>query len=203
MNPAVLRRFVILMAIGVLALVLFQTFYDYFTSGAPGDYYVRKGDIRLSEGNYEEALENFDKALAEMPDHRGALMGRALVFIQTERYDEAIAELDYLIDYLERTLAADDATGRGTLAAAYSNRGIVYDRLGEYEKALEDYVAGLNTDEETVAGPDLFHKILYGSDDLSTVRRRARYIYEQLRLPESERVMRIPELDAKQRMYKP
>jgi hypothetical protein len=38
---------------------------------------------------------------------------------------------------------------------------------------------------------------------VSTVRDRAIYIYEQLQLPEGERLLRIPELDAKQRMYKP
>lgn len=203
MSPAVLRRFVILMGLGILAFVLFQLAYDYFATGEPGDYQVRKGDIRLGEGKHDEALEAFNRALEERPNHRGALMGRALVFIQTERYDEAIAELDHLIDHLERTLEDDDTTGRGVLAAAYSNRGIVYDRLGEYQRALEDYVAALRTDEGAVSGPDIFHKILYGSENLSTVRKRAQYLYEQLQLPESERLMRVPELDAEQRMYKP
>lgn len=203
MNPAVLQRFIKLMVIAILVSGAFYLGYEHFTSSEPGDYYVRKGDIRLGEGDYEEALENFDRALAEMPDHRGALMGRALVFIQTERYDEAIAELDYLIDFLDKTLQPDDATGRGVLAAAYSNRGIVYDRLGEYEKALDDYVMALRIDEDVVSGPDIFHKILYGSEDLSTVRKRARYLYEQLQLPEDERLLRVPEVDAKQRMYKP
>jgi hypothetical protein len=35
------------------------------------------------------------------------------------------------------------------------------------------------------------------------VLKRAQYIYEQLQLPEGQRLMRIPELDAEQRMYKP
>ncbi|RMD63393.1 MAG: tetratricopeptide repeat protein [Alphaproteobacteria bacterium] len=203
MNPAVIERFIKLMVIAILVSGAFYLGYGYFTSGAPGDYYVRKGDIRLGDGLYDEALENFNRALEEMPNHRGALMGRALVYIQTKRYDKAIAELDYLIDYLNRTLEPDDPTGRGALAAAYANRGIVHDYLGQYEAALADYVASLNTDPETVSGPDIFHKILYGSDDLSTVRQRARYLYEQLQLPEEERLLRVPELDAKQRMYKP
>lgn len=203
MNPRVLRRFVILMVIGIVAFVAFQTGYDYFTSSAPGDYYVREGDIRLSDGKYEKALDSFNKALEDMPNHRGALMGRALVFIQSKQYQEAIAELDYLISFLEKELKPDDPTGIGVLAAAYSNRGVVYDRMGQYEKALNDYVAALNTDQETVEGPGVIHKILYGSEKVSTVRERAQYIYEQLQLPEEERLLRIPEIDAKQRMYKP
>ncbi len=203
MNPAVLQRFIKYMLIAILVSGAFYLGYEHFTSDAPGDYYVREGDIRLGDEKYEEALASFNRALEEMPDHRGALMGRALVFIQMERYDEAIAELDYLIAYLEPSLQEDDTTGLGVLAAAYSNRGIVYDRLGDYEKALASYISALNTDRETVAGPGVVQKILYGGEGVSTVRDRAQYLYEQLRLPEGERLLRVPELDAKQRMYKP
>jgi len=202
MKPAVLKRFItiaiVAMVMGALAILA----YDWFSSQEPGDYYVRQGDIRLSDGKYDEALASFDKALAEMPDHRGALMGRALVFIRTERYDEAIAELTYLIAYLDRTLAPDDLTGRGSLAAAHANLGIVYDRQARYEEALDEYALALNTDEESVSGPGLIDKILYDADP-STVRDRAIYIYEQLKLPEDERLLSVPDLDAEQRMYKP
>jgi tetratricopeptide (TPR) repeat protein len=202
MSPFVLQRFIktaiVVMVVGALAILG----YKWYANQEPGDYYVRQGDIRLSDGEYDEALESFDKALAEMPDHRGALMGRALVFIQTERYDEAIAELSYLIAYLDRTLRPDDLTGKGTLAAAHANLGIVYDRQGRYEKALDEYASALNTDEESVEGPGLIDKILYDADP-STVRDRAVYIYEQLQLPEDERLLSVPELDAQERMYKP
>lgn len=202
MNPAVLKRFVILMAGLIVVLVVGTDLLDDFISRAPGDYETEKGSLRLEDGLYDEALAHFNTALEEMPNHRGAVMGRAIVFSETERYDEALAEFTYLIDYLEDTLTEDDPTGRGVLAAAYANRGRVHDLQGEYEKALDDYVAALNTDEETVS-PGLVHKILYGGGAESSVRKRAQYIYEQLQLPEEERVLRIPELDDKQRAYKP
>ncbi len=203
MNPDILRRYIKLMVIAIVAAAAFSLGYEYFTAEAPGDYYVRKGDNRLSEGNYDDALKNFDLALDEVPNHRGAIMGRALVFTQSERYDEAIAEYDHLIRFLEDTLEQDDVTGQGVLAAAYANRGIVYDRQGNYEAALASYVSALKTDEDSVSGPDVVHKILYGSEDVSNVRKRAQYIYEQLQLPESERLMRLPDVDDKQRMHKP
>ena len=203
MNPRVLRRFIVLMALLTVGAFVFWDVLEGYVQREPGDYYTEAGSNRLVDELYDEALENFDKALEEAPDHRGALMGRALVFIQTERNDDALAELDYLIEFLGKTLEPDDDTGRGVLAAAYANRGIAYDRLGRYEQALENYVQALNTDNETVEGPGVVHKILYGSDRVSTVRDRAIYIYEQLQLPKGERVLRIPELDAKQRMYKP
>ena len=202
MNEAVLRRFIKITIVTILVGGVAILGYDWFQSQEPGDYYVREGDIRLSDGKFDEALVSFNKALQEMPDHRGALMGRAIVFIQTERYDDAIVELNYLIDFLNRTLVEEDLTGKGTLAAAHANLGIVYDRLGRYEEALDEYARALNTDEESVEGPGLVQKILHDADP-STVRDRAIYIYEQLQLPEDERLMSVPELDAEERMYKP
>lgn len=187
----------------VTALVFFWPILSPYFDRPAGDFETEMGSNRLEDGQYRAALEYFDKALEVAPDHRGALMGRALVFIQTEDYPDAIAELDYLIEVLTATLDETDATGVGTLAAAYANRGIVYDRTGEYEKALADYIEALKIDDETVDGPGIIHKILYGSDNLSTVRDRAQYLHEQLALPESERILRIPELDEQQRMYKP
>jgi tetratricopeptide (TPR) repeat protein len=203
MNPRVLRRFIALMALLTVGGFIFWDLLDDFVQRAPGDFNTEMGANRLVDGQYEEALDYFGKALGEAPDHRGALMGRALVFTQTERYDDAIAEFDYLIRFVEETLEPDDQTGRGVLAAAYANRGIVYDRLGRYETALESYILALNTDAEAVAEPGIVHKILYDSDRISSVRKRALYLQQQLRLPEDQRVMRIPELDAKQRMHKP
>ena len=203
MNPAILRRYIILMILAMAVAAAFTLGYDFFTAGAPGDYYVRKGDIRLGDGKYDEALENFDLALEEAPNHRGAIMGRAVVFTQTERYNEAIAEYQHLIRFLEDTLVEDDTTGKGTLAAAYANRGIVYDRQGKYQDALDSYIEALRTDEGAVSGPDVVHKILYGSTGVSSVRKRAQYLYEQLKLPEDQRLLRIPEIDDMQRMYKP
>lgn len=202
MNPNVTRRFIKLMAFLVVGAMLFWLGSEWFKGGAPGDYEVRIGDQRLSEGNYGQALDAFDEALDAMPDHRGALMGRALVFMQTDRHDEAFAEFDYMIGTLTGGLEPDDLTGRGVLAAAYANRGILHDRRGEYEAALADYIKSVETDEETVEGPGVIHEILYGYAP-STIRDRARYIWEQLQLPEDQRLLSVPEKDAEQRVYKP
>ncbi len=201
MNERVLKRFVILMA-GLTALFAVGYLVHGYFDIPPGDYHTRQGDQQLSSGEFAEALKSFDLALREEPDHRGALMGRALVFIQTERYSDAIEELTYLIGRLEATLEPDDSTGRGALSAAYANRGVVHDRLARYEEALQDYVRSLQIDEGVTEGPNIFHQIIYGYQP-STVRDRARYIHEQLQLPEDERLMRIPELDEEQRIHKP
>ena len=203
MNPAVLKRFIVIVAVVTVAMFTLWTVVLPLIEEPPGDYETRQGDILLGEGKLDEAYAKFTEALRLSPDHRGAMMGRALVHIKAENYPDAVHELTALIDFLNGHLVSDDATGRAVLASAYANRGIVHDRQGRYEQALADYIEALKTDDETLTGPSLFDKILYGTPRPSTVRDRARYLYEQLKLPPEERLMRVPEIDAKQRMYKP
>ena len=130
-------------------------------------------------------------------------MGRGLVFLQSERYVDAEAEFTYLIKFLHENVEPDDFTGIAVHAAAYSNRGIIYDRTGRYEKALADYIEALKIDEGAIDGPSLIDRVIYGTPRPATVRQRAIYLTQQLALPEDQRVLRIPEKDAEQRMYKP
>lgn len=203
MNPRVVKRFIIICLITTAVIFTANTFFQEFFQGTPGDFYTRQGDIHLGSKKFDDALVSFGKALEEAPDHRGALMGRALVFMQREEYSKATSELTYLIDFLNKNLDPEDLTGVGTLSAAYANRGIIQDRLGKYQAAFDDYVLALKTDEEAIDGPSLFDKILYGNSKPSTVRDRAIYIHKQLQLPPEKRLLRVLEIDSKQRMYKP
>lgn len=203
MSPKLLKRFIILMALFTGVAVVGTDAFRQWAERPPGDMETELGTLRLEDKLYDEAMDYYNKALELAPNHRGALMGRALVHIQTKRNDKAVAELTNLIDYLKNNPSELDETGRGVLAAAHANRGIVHDRMGAYQKALDDYVESLKTDEDSVSGPGVIHKILYGSERVSNVRSRAKYIYEQLKKPEAERLMRVPEIDALQRMHRP
>ena len=202
-NPRVLRRFIILMGIATFVMFTFWAVVRSYVHTPEGDYEVRQGDIFLGDGDYDAAVERFNAALAVSPDHRGALIGRALSFLQAGRNVEAEAEFTYLIDYLKKNLLADDITGVAVYAAAYSNRGILYDRTGRHEKALADYIRALRIDEGAIDGPAIVDRVIYGTPRPATVRKRAIYLQQQLALPEDQRILRIPEKDNKQRMYKP
>jgi len=174
-----------------------------FMNRPPGDYETEVCDIRLKDKKYDEAVEAADIALKKMPNHRGAIMCKALVYISQKQYREASDQLDYLINFLEKNLEDDDKTGIGTLAAAYANRGIIKDRKEDYEGALKDYVKALGIDYESVAGPGLGTVILNYKFKSSSVKERALYLNEQLQLPENERILKIEELDEGQVMHKP
>lgn len=203
MNSSVLMRFIKLMAIATFVMVTFWVGWHYLAPDEDGDFQVRQGDILLGDQDYDKALERFTAALEVSPNHRGALMGRAVAYLQSGRHAEAEAEFTYLIGFLKKNLETDDATGWAVLAAAYANRGILHDRLGRYEKALSDYIQALKVDEETVSGPGIIDDLLLYRVKPATVRGRAVYIQKQLALPEDQRLFRVPELDAEQRMHKP
>ena len=189
----------------ILTFVMFTVwgFVRSFMDRPLGDYETEVCDIRLKDKKYEQALEAANKALNKTPNHRGAMMCKALVFISEKKYIEADMTLSNLIIFLEKNLEDDDRTGIGTLAAAYANRGIIKDRNKNYKKALQDYVKALGIDHEAVAGPGLGTIILNYKFKSSSVKERALYLNEQLQLSEDERVLSIEELDAGQVMHKP
>tara|TARA_B100000700_G_scaffold274875_1_gene320246 strand:- start:2717 stop:3301 length:585 start_codon:yes stop_codon:yes gene_type:complete len=189
----------------VLTFIMFTVwaFVRSFMNRPPGDYETEVCDIRLKDKEYDKALDAANKALLKTPYHRGAVMCKALVFISQKKYIEATEELNNLIIFLEKNVEDDDKTGKGTLAAAYANRGIIKDREKDYEGALKDYVKALGIDHEAVAGPGLGTIILNYKFKSSSVKERALYLNEQLQLPENERVLSIKELDEGQVMHKP
>ena len=202
-NTKVLKRFVIYMAILTFVMFTVWGFVRSFMDRPPGDYETEVCDIRLKDKKYEQALEAANKALNKTPNHRGAMMCKALVFISEKRYIEAGNTLNNLIIFLKKNLEDDDRTGIGTLAAAYANRGIIKDRNKNYEGALQDYIKALGIDHDAVAGPGLGTIILNYKFKSSSVKERALYLNEQLQLPEDERVLSIKELDEGQVMHKP
>ena len=202
-NTNVLKRFVIYMAILTFVMFTIWGFVRSFMDRPAGDYETEVCDIRLKDKKYDQALEAANKALDKTPNHRGAMMCKALVFISEKKYIEADKVLTNLIIFLEKNLEDDDKTGIGTLAAAYANRGIIKDRNKNYEGALKDYAKALGIDHEAVAGPGLGTIILNYKFKSSSVRERALYLNEQLQLPEDERVLSIEELDDGQVMHKP
>jgi len=203
MNAGVLKRFVIYMAILTFVMFTVWALVRSFMNRPPGDYETEVCDMRLKDKLYDNAIQSANTALEKTPNHRGAIMCKALVFISQKMYLEANEELNYLINFLEENLEDDDKTGIGTLAAAYANRGIIQDRNKNYEEALKDYVKALGIDHEAVAGPGLGTIILNYKFKSSSVKERALYLNEQLQLPEDERVLSIKELDEGQVMHKP
>ena len=99
-NPNVLKRFVIYMAILTFVMFTVWGFVRSFMDRPPGDYETEVCDIRLKDKKYEQALEAANKALNKTPNHRGAMMCKALVFISEKKYIKADKTLSKLIIFI-------------------------------------------------------------------------------------------------------
>ena len=84
-NANVLKRFVIYMAILTIVMFTVWGFVRSFMNRPAGDYETEVCDIRLKDKKYEQALEAANKALSKTPNHRGAMMCKALVFISEKK----------------------------------------------------------------------------------------------------------------------
>jgi tetratricopeptide (TPR) repeat protein len=165
---------------------------DSFVRGSePGQLEYFAGNKLFEDGEYERALREYDKSLEIDPENIHALRGRARSLMQLGRLQAALA-------------AFNEAIARQPdFGGTYANRGILYDRMGEYKKALSDYEKAMQLTEEVTAGPNWLTRFLRKQPKKPpTVADRARYLREQLAKPESERVLRNPEVDAAQRPYK-
>ncbi len=177
--------------VGLLCLFAFIFYWRVGAEKVPGDYSVKKGNYRLEDGQLDEAIKEFSEALQKNPDHAMAHLGLALTYMQMGDYDASMNKFNTVIK-----LNPD-------IAAAIADRGILYDRLGQHEKALADYRKALEMDPEILEGPGWFWRFMRNIDEKPpTIKDRADYLEAELAKPEAERLLQVPEVDEKQRMYK-
>jgi tetratricopeptide (TPR) repeat protein len=107
------------------------------------------------------------------------------------RYEEALQWFNQAVEL------------RPFFGGTYANRGILLDRMGEYEKAVADYEKAIQLDETVAEGPHWLIRFLRNQPEPPpTVADRLAYLKQEMAKPESERVLRVPEEDEKQRTYK-
>ncbi|MGB0671074.1 MAG: tetratricopeptide repeat protein [Rhodospirillales bacterium] len=199
-NRAALKRYILWAGALTFAAFTLWSVLAAFVQGDRGRFALREGDIALDAGDFPRALERFETVLVSDPHHLGAAMGRAIALLQLGRMAEAETAFDAVIADLRRR-QGDEV--RRALSVALANRAILKDRSGRHEEALADYIKALESEAAAVAGPGLVDRLIYANPNPSTVRDRARYLYEELQKPEGERVLSLPERDARERMYRP
>jgi tetratricopeptide (TPR) repeat protein len=132
--------------------------------------FCRQGNLDQEKNRFQEALENYNQALACDAQHVGAYAGRGRLFAgPLRRADQALADFNRAIDlqpelpelYYLRGKVYADAPGEmgdpekaladfsraialnGAFAGAYLERGTVYRRRNEQRKAMEDLTRAL------------------------------------------------------------
>ena len=157
---------------------------------APGDISYVDGNNLFKDGSYERAADYFKDTLDKNPKHTSALRGLANSYVQLERYDDAMSAI-------ERAIQITPEFGGN-----YALRGIIYDRSGRHRLAMADYEKALKLEPKVAEGMHWLDRLLYNVQEKPpTVADRLEYLKKQFELPESERVLRVPELDNAQRPY--
>ncbi len=187
-----LYRFLKVTAITMAFVWLGWAVFDSFFKGKePGEHAYHSANKLFEDGHYQRALQAYDEALQNRPDDIHALRGRARTLMQLGRSKDALADFDLAIEW------------EPDFAGTYANRGILYDRMGQYKKAIADYERAVQLDPEVAEGPHWLTRFLrLQPEKPPTVADRARYLRAELAKPESERILRQPELDSAQRSYK-
>ena len=99
--------------------------YGYNPQKIRGKSYYQLGLIAARSNNITTALDNFQKAVALMPDDPDALVNLGLAYDQTGRFNEAISEF--------RSAIAIDSTN----ALYYYNYAMTLGKTGQYNQAEE------------------------------------------------------------------
>lgn len=174
--------------------------YDYLASDDPHAIALETGRKYFKDGEYQEALREFEAILASDPQRLEALEGVARSLMQLERSEEAMQTFDSIIARADDYRELPDANRM--LGASYANRGILNDRLGNYEAAIADYEQAAALDEELNEGPHWLIRFLRNQpEQQATILQRAQYLRAQLALPEDQRLLTVPEIDETQRPY--
>ena len=95
---------------------------------------IKRGDDFLAAGQYEEAIEEYSKAIKINRAHSTAYSKRGFAHYRMSNYDKSIADYDKVV-----SLAPDSAR-------AYLYRGAVHGINGDYDKASTDHQTALKTD---------------------------------------------------------
>ncbi len=96
--------------------------------------YCTDANARLDAGDYDAAIQAYDRALSLNPKYVAAYYNRGLAYAALGALDSAIADCTRAIE-----LAPDQVQ-------AYRQRGLLYFRKGVFDQALRDYDAALQLD---------------------------------------------------------
>lgn len=94
--------------------------------------FVNRGVLRMREGQYDEALSDYAKAIDLRPELGAAYLNKGAAHIYQRDFDLALAALNRAID-----LESPD------LFAAYYNRAIARENTGDVPGAYDDFVTAL------------------------------------------------------------
>lgn len=187
-NNNILMLSAILLGVCVIAWSLYD---GALRQSIPGENKYHSANKYFEDGHYQQAKLSYQASLSENPDFIQAKRGLARSLMQLNEYEESLIVFNEVIEE------------EPTFAASYANRGIVYDRMGRYPEAIEDYNKAIELDQSILDGPSWMTRFLQNQQDKpSNVHERAVYLQNELQKPKGQQLLNVPELDEMQKPYK-
>lgn len=139
---------------------LFAVFMFSFSYGQTAQEWLDEGLEKYSLGQYEDAIQYYDRAIQIKPDFADAYLDRGMAKRKLGKYKEAINDYDevirlnpnytaylnkgvayhYLKQYSDAIHACDTAiTINSRSPKAYYNRAVAYHAMGEFDEAVKGY----------------------------------------------------------------
>ncbi|MCW8890798.1 MAG: tetratricopeptide repeat protein [Sedimenticola sp.] len=223
------RRLVRIAIALTLAWVAWTLYDSESGSSKPGAHDLAAAGRYLEDGKFNNALAAFSEVYEQDQENIGALRGIAQSHMRLglqQRQDaqrvgqqdgtigtatlyrssnthllKALALYDESIEREKRKGITDE--NRLAIGVAHANRGILKDQLEDYQGALNDYQAALKLAPEVEEGPGFLTRFMRNQPERPpSIADRARYLVAELAKPPEQRLMRLPEEDAKQRAYR-
>ena len=91
------------------------------------DAYRDSGIKYKNQGNYDEAIKSFDKAIETNPQDSGAWIDKGVFLFSRGNYDEAMKCFDKAIEIYPNN------------AEAWNDKGYAFKEMGEYEQAIKAF----------------------------------------------------------------
>ncbi len=109
--------------------------------------YLARGVLYTQRHDYEEAVDDFTRAIELDSNSLSAYNNRGIVYAAQQEYELAMADFDHVIN-------ADSGH-----VVALNNRGIIHAILGDYDRAIADLeqaisVSGIDAVYATITDPD-------------------------------------------------
>lgn len=124
-------------------------------NGERADYYIDYGMALVQLGRYEEAIQNFDRAILDKNNHivnknnKNAYRGKGIAYFKSHDYEKAIEQFN-------KALAVNELSGLNMDILNYKGSSQV--KAGLFDKAIQTYTEIL---QENNTGADTYYSRAY------------------------------------------
>jgi tetratricopeptide (TPR) repeat protein len=107
--------------------ILFSCASNHLVKSKQAEAYFDLGTKHLQQGEYDQAISGYNKALEINPRYAEAYLNRGIAYRNKGQHDQAVSDYGMVLQINPKD------------ARAFCNRGNIFIEKGQYDKAISDY----------------------------------------------------------------